>query len=72
FGSNIDVARCGWDVRICEQWQIQCAIEIAPPRYFASLNMARFHCHCERAARAWQSTGKESRPSKNPNAFKYV
>ncbi|MDE7217979.1 MAG: hypothetical protein K2N20_07805, partial [Helicobacter sp.] len=21
FGSNIDVARCGWDARICEQWQ---------------------------------------------------
>ncbi|MDE7174118.1 MAG: hypothetical protein K2N70_07215, partial [Helicobacter sp.] len=21
FGSNIDVARCGWDVGICEQWQ---------------------------------------------------
>ncbi|MDE7255204.1 MAG: hypothetical protein K2N54_03400, partial [Helicobacter sp.] len=21
FGSNIDVARCGWDVGISEQWQ---------------------------------------------------
>ncbi|MDE7256291.1 MAG: hypothetical protein K2N54_08985 [Helicobacter sp.] len=39
-GSNIDVARCGWD-------------------YLESVSNGKF-CHCERAARAWQSTGKES------------
>ncbi|MDE7217815.1 MAG: hypothetical protein K2N20_06975, partial [Helicobacter sp.] len=32
FGSNIDVARCGWEFRICEQWQIQCATKVAPPK----------------------------------------
>ncbi|MDE7173005.1 MAG: hypothetical protein K2N70_01510, partial [Helicobacter sp.] len=27
----------------------------------------RFHCHCERAARAWQSTGKESQHIERSN-----
>ncbi|MDE7173205.1 MAG: hypothetical protein K2N70_02545, partial [Helicobacter sp.] len=51
FGSNIDVARCGWEIGIGEQWQRDVSL---------TLNMTRFHCHCERAARAWQSTSSES------------
>ncbi|MDE7256145.1 MAG: hypothetical protein K2N54_08250, partial [Helicobacter sp.] len=58
YGSNIDVARCGWDVRIGEQWHRDVSL---------TLNMTRFQCHCERAARARQSTSKESRASKNPD-----
>ncbi|MDE7254867.1 MAG: hypothetical protein K2N54_01670 [Helicobacter sp.] len=39
FGSNIDVARCGWDYWNQEQWQRDATL---------TLNMTSFHCHCER------------------------
>ncbi|MDE6979736.1 MAG: hypothetical protein K2O85_09260 [Helicobacter sp.] len=50
FGSNIDVARCGWDAHTMSN---------SKEKHFIAYNI---FCHCERAARAWQSTGKESQP----------
>ncbi|MDE7255598.1 MAG: hypothetical protein K2N54_05405 [Helicobacter sp.] len=50
---------CGWGIGIGEQWQIQCATKVAPPKILYYHKII-FSCHCERAVRAWQSTSNES------------
>ena len=108
YGSNIAAVRCGWDIKIKEQWRIknsriQSAAALRMRALFLVIRRCDFSripfviargfslvainrvkrsetfdcfanarndtrtCHCERAARAWQSTGKN--PKENPNTF---
>ncbi|MDE7256230.1 MAG: hypothetical protein K2N54_08680, partial [Helicobacter sp.] len=55
YGTYGDVARCGWEIGIKSNGK---------EMFWLCLNMTRFHCHCERVQRAWQSTSNESK--KNP------
>ncbi|MDE5816307.1 MAG: hypothetical protein K2H55_02225, partial [Helicobacter sp.] len=79
YGSNIAAVRCGWDVKIKEQWRIKdCNIQSGAvlwlrhsfARAFSGDSIKKLPiCHCERAKRARQSTVRESRIIKDSMPF---